>query len=104
MTGWQAKEKPRPYGRGMSQGGANVPSDFVLAHLIGDVVRLADGQGDDGQRGILRGPGGELAAVGDEQVLDVVGLAMLVHHAVAGLLRHAVGAEIVGGRIWRRAD
>ena len=41
-------------------------------------------------------------AIGDEQVLDVVGLAPLVDHAVLRLLRHAVGAEIVGGGIGRR--
>ena len=47
-------------------------SDLLLPHLVGDIVRLPDGQRHDRQRRVLGAAGGELAAVGDEQVLDVV--------------------------------
>ena len=49
--------------------------DVVLRQLVGDVVGLADGQGHDGERRVLGAAGGELAAVGDEQVGHVVGRA-----------------------------
>src|SRR5699024_4611743 len=49
--------------------------------------------------------GGVLAAVGDEQVVNVVRLAVLVAHAVARLFAHAAGAHVVGGRVgWRAHD
>ena len=47
-------------------------SDILLAHFVGDVFRLPDGQRDDRQSWIFGAAGGELAAVGDEQVLDIV--------------------------------
>ena len=77
-------------------------SDFLALHRAGDVVRLPDRQRDDRQRRIAGRAAGELAAVGDEQVLDVVGLAELVHHAVPRLLAHPVGAEVVRAGIGRR--
>src|SRR5262249_53509756 len=46
-------------------------SDLLPAHHPGHRVRLADRQGNDGERRVAGGAGGELAAVGDEQVLDV---------------------------------
>ena len=70
-------------------------SDRVRLHLVGDVVGLTDREGHDRQRRVLGPAGCELAAVRDEQVLDVVRLAPLVHHAVARIGAHTVRAEIV---------
>ena len=53
-------------------------SDILLPHFVSDVFRLPDRQRHDRQRRVLGAAGGELAAVGDEQVLDVVRLAELV--------------------------
>ncbi len=83
---------------------SSAPSDLVLAHLLGDTVGLADRQRDDSERGVLGGTGGELVAVGDEQVLDVVGLAVLVHHASRRIGAHPAAAEIVRRGVWRGAD
>src|SRR5262249_36845085 len=69
-------------------------SNLFLAQLIGDVVGLADRQRHDREGWVLRAAGRELAAIGDEEILDVVGLAPLVDDAVAWILRHAIGAEI----------
>src|SRR5271165_6977488 len=49
-------------------------SDRVRLHLVGDVVGLTDREGHDRQGWVLCPAGGELAAVRDEQVLDVVRL------------------------------
>src|SRR5690606_21757034 len=79
-------------------------SDGVRLHLLGDVVGLPDRQRDDRQRRVFGGAGGELAAVRHEQVPDVVRLAVAVDHTVLGLLAHAVGAEVVRGRVGRRRE
>ncbi len=61
---------------------ARISSDQILdalgRHFLGDEIRLADCQCHDGQRRVFRRAGGELAAVGHEQVLDVVSLAPLL--------------------------
>src|SRR5471032_1844053 len=79
-------------------------SNRAFAHLSGDVIRLANGEGDDGKRRVRCAAGGELAAVGDEQVLDVMRLPELVTHAVAGIAAHAASAEVVRGRVGWRAE
>ena len=98
------EEKPRRKPGFFYSSGSECRSDVLRAHLLGDVVGLADGQRHDGQRRVLRAAGRELAAVGDEQVLDVVRLAPFVDHAVARLLAHPVGAEIVRRGIGRRRE
>src|SRR6478672_8578411 len=70
--------------------------NLLALHGARDVVRLPDRQRHDRQRRIAGGAGGELAAVRDEQVLDVVGLAELVRHTIPRLLAHSVGTQIVG--------
>src|ERR1700674_2803307 len=62
--------------------------NLLALHGGRDVVRLPDGERNDGQRRVAGRAAGELAAVGHEQVLDVVGLAELVHHAIPRLLAH----------------
>src|SRR5690554_4466677 len=42
-------------------------SDLALLHQMPDMLGLADRQGDDGQGGVLRRRGGELAAIRDEE-------------------------------------
>ena len=71
------------------RGEANRRKDLerLLAHRLGDVVRLPDRQRHDGERRVLGRAGGELAAVGDEQVLDVVRLAPFVDDAVLAASR-----------------
>ena len=91
-----------------SRGG--VPDDARAGQMLpfdnsaGDVVGLPDGERDDGQRRVLRRAGGELAAVGDEEVRDVVALPAPVDHPVARVLAHPVGAEVVRRRIGRRRE
>lgn len=58
-------------------------SDGVPAHLLGDVVGLANGKADNRQCWVLGAAGRELATVGDEQILDVMTLAEFVADAVA---------------------
>ena len=53
------------------------------------MVGLPDRKGNDRQRRIAGRTAGELAAVGDEQVLDVVSLPELVHHANVSLGLHS---------------
>ena len=51
------------------------------AHQAGDVAGLADGEGDNGERRVARERRGELAAVGDEEVGDLVAPAPTVELA-----------------------
>src|SRR5471030_2215855 len=91
--------------RGYARAGFAVEtSNRAFAHLSGDVIRLANGEGDDGKRRVLRAAGGELATVGNEQVLDVMRLPELVAHAIGGIAAHAASAEVVCGRVGRRAE
>src|SRR6267142_3727307 len=53
--------------------------DFLSLHGAGDMIRLPDGKRHDGVRRIAGRAAGKLAAIRDEQILDVVGLAELVH-------------------------
>src|SRR5712671_8009975 len=76
--------------------------NLLALHRAGDVVRLPDRERHDRQRWIAGGAAGELAAIRDEQVLDVVGLAEFVHHAVPRLLAHPVATQVVGAWIGRR--
>ena len=76
---------------------------IALRHFARDIVGLADGQCHDGERRVLRRPGGELAAIRHEQVLDVVRLTPCVDDTIPGIFTHAVGAEVVGRGIGRRA-
>ena len=48
--------------------------DVLRAHFFGDVIGLTDCQCHDGERWVFRCTGGELAAVGHEQVFHVVAL------------------------------
>ena len=71
------------------------------AHLIVDVIRLADRQRHDRQ-GRIGSPGArELATVADEQVLDVVGLTPPVADAVGGFGAHPQRAHVVTVGKWR---
>src|SRR6476646_9349719 len=67
----------------------------VLAQLVGQVVGLPDRERHDGQRRVLGPAGRELAAVRDEQIGVIVGLAVLVADAVLRLLALAAGTHIV---------
>src|SRR5216683_2962172 len=67
--------------------------DLLALHRAADVVRMPDRERHDRQRWIAGGAASELAAIRDEQVLDVVGLAEFVHHAIPRLLAHPVGAH-----------
>src|SRR5437899_13042371 len=69
--------------------------DRVFAHLFRDVVRLTNGKRNNRQGGVLCAAGRELAAIGDEQILDVVSLAEFVADAISRILRHPAGAEIM---------
>ena len=60
-------------------------SDRARSHLTCDMIGLTDRQRHDGQRRIFRSPGGELAAVRDEQVGNVMRLAPFVDHPQLGI-------------------
>src|SRR5262245_66662990 len=77
-------------------------SDGAFGHLVGDVVGLADRERDDRQGRVGGGTGAELAAVRDEQVLNLVGLAPLVADPVLRPFAHAATAHVVARREWRR--
>src|SRR5437660_12920213 len=86
------KQKGRPIERRSVE---SVNSDGVLAHLLCDVVGLTNGKRDNRQGRVLGAAGRELAAVGYEQILDVVSLAEFVADAIPRILRHPAGAEIM---------
>ena len=70
--------------------------DVLRAHFFGDVIGLTDRQGHDGERWVFRCTGGELAAVGHEQVFDVVALTELIDHAVLRVRALPCRAHVVG--------
>jgi len=63
--------------------------------LMGNMVGLSDRQSHNSQRGIFTGAGGELTTVGNEQILDVMGLPPFVANTIAGFLAHAASPEIM---------
>ena len=78
--------RERPQARPATAGRASIHrknSDGVLAHLLGDVVGLANGKADNCQRWVLGAARRELATVRDEQIPDVMTLAEFVADAVA---------------------
>src|SRR5262249_30764103 len=95
---------PKKSGGGISAAASDERSNLFLAQLIGDVVGLAYRQGHDGERRILRAARRELAAVGDEKGLYIMGFAPLGDDAITRILGHAVGAEIVRRGIGRRVE
>ena len=70
--------------------------------MVGQVVGLPDRERHDGQRRVLGPAGRELAAVRDEQIGDIVGLAELVADAVLCLFALAAGAHVVSAGKWRQ--
>src|SRR6266478_9337455 len=77
-------------------------SDLLSLHRTCDVVGLSNGKRDNRECRVAGGTSGELASVGDEYVLDVVGLPEFIDHAILRLCAHPVGAEIVSAWIGRR--
>ena len=79
--------------------------DRPCAHLLVHVIGLPDRQRHDRQRGIARSGARKLAAVADEQVVDVVGLSPLVADPIAGLGAHPQRAHVVavgeGQEYWK---
>src|SRR5215469_2794927 len=71
------------------------PLHLLLAQLVGQIFGLPDRQRNDGQSGILSATAGELTAVGDEQIRDVVSLAVFVAHAVPRLFALTAGTHVV---------
>ena len=57
----------------------------LLAQLVSQIFGLPDCQRNDGQGRIFSAAAGELAAVGDEQIRNVVGLPVFVAHAIPRL-------------------
>src|SRR5437660_5528717 len=90
-----AREAPRakPYypALALSQREQPFPLNDLLCHHIRNVVRLPDRQRDDSQSRILGAARGELAAVGNKQIRDIVGLPEFVDDAVARLFAHPAG-------------
>src|SRR5579864_685013 len=70
-------------------------SQVTLAPLLLDVVRGAQRQRHDGQRGILFAGSRESAAVRDEQVLHLMSLAVAVERRLLGIAPHAHRAHFV---------
>ena len=62
--------------------------DFLSLHGAGDMIRLPDGKRHDRERRIAGRAAGELAAIGDEQIFDIVGLAEFVHDTVPCFRAH----------------
>src|SRR5271165_976983 len=83
VGGRQSTPPPRVVRATAAFVGFRTASDGVRLHLVRDIVRLTDRKRHDRQGRVFGAAGGELAAVRDEQVPDVVRLAPLVHHAVA---------------------
>src|SRR6218665_2574463 len=79
-------------------------SDRASSRLRRDVIGLSNGQCHDGQGRILRAAGGELTPVGNEQIGNVVGLAVGIADAVLGRCAHAAGAHVVRRWIRRCAE
>ena len=71
------------------------PSDRAGAHLMMDVIRLADRQRDDRQGRIARPGARELTAITDEQVLDVVRLTPPVANSIRPVGAHPARAHVV---------
>lgn len=61
-------------------------SELVRAHLLGDILGLADRERDDGKRRVAGVVGGELAAIGHEQVVDIVALAPFIDDALGRVI------------------
>lgn len=66
------------------------------------MVGLTDRQRHDGQGRVFCRAGGELAAVADEKIGDVVALAPSVDDAILSPFRRAVRAEVMRRWIGRR--
>src|SRR5436853_346409 len=64
--------------------------------VFDDVVGGAVGDGHSGQCGVEAGARDEGAGVADEEVLDVVGLAIGIDNGGLGVVAHAAGAHGVG--------
>src|ERR1700712_59001 len=78
-------------------------SDRLALQPVSNELRLPDRQGDDGQRRVLSCAGGELAAVGNEQIGDFMALSVFIADAVLRLFTHAAGAQVVGRGVRRHA-
>ena len=70
-------------------------SDRAGAHLMMDVIRLADRQRDDRQGRIARPGARELTAITDEQVLEVVRLTPPVANSIRPVGAHPARAHVV---------
>src|SRR5262245_45935141 len=77
---------------------------LLPTQLTGQVLSLPDRERHNGQRRVLGPAGRKLAAVRDEQIGDVVGLAILVAHPVLRLLALAAGALVLGAGEWRQLE
>src|SRR5580704_10659977 len=55
--------------------------DRAFLHLVGEIFGLAEGEGYDRERGVFAAAAGELAAVGDEEIVHVVRLPVFVNDA-----------------------
>jgi len=78
------------------------PSLHILLHTFRrDVIGLSNCQGYNRQRWVLAATGRELAAVRDEQVLDVVALIPFIEHAGLGIIAHPACAHFVNAIPWR---
>ena len=68
---------------------------LFLAQLASQIFGLPNCQRDYGQGRIFSPAAGELAAVGDEQVRNVVGLAIFVANAIPRLFALTAGTHVV---------
>src|SRR3981189_631052 len=75
--------------------------DCLSQHAAPPYMPNPDGKRHDGERRIAGRAAGELAAIRDEQILDVVGLAEFVHDTILRFGPHPVGAHVMGTWIGR---
>ena len=68
------------------------PLDLSFAHQRYDVVSLTQCQRHNGQRWVIRCPGGELTSIRNEKILDVVTAPKRIHHTILRLGGHAASA------------
>lgn len=65
------------------------------------MIRLTDRKRHNRQGWVLGSAAGELRAVRDEKVRNIMGLALFVDNSVTWIFRHPIGAQIMGRKIGR---
>ena len=70
-------------------------SDVARTHLAGDMIRLPDRKGHDGQRRVCGGAGGEDRTARDEEIGNAVDPAVCINDALSWVSVHSGGSQVM---------